>query len=165
MTTQTTNKEYNTKNTMSIRSWFFRLLSGKPHFVIGGADNPYLLRWFLIPRNHLLNIYLHKFMRSDDDRALHDHPWWFVSMILKGSYREILSEDSQLVVLRCRWSIAFRRATHRHRVELIDGASCWTLIITGRAVRTWGFWCPKGFVPWQQFTSPSDSGDIGRGCD
>ena len=48
-----------------------------PDFVIGGSDNPYLLRWFLIPRNPVFNVYLHKFMRSDDDRALHTHPWLF----------------------------------------------------------------------------------------
>lgn len=51
--------------------WLRTLLSGKPHFVIGSGESPYLLRWFLIPRNTKLNIYLHKFLQSDDDRALH----------------------------------------------------------------------------------------------
>lgn len=53
-------------------NWLKVLLSGKPHFVIGNADNPYMLRWFILPRNRLFNIYLHKFLRDDDDRALHD---------------------------------------------------------------------------------------------
>ena len=44
-------------------------------FVIGGAERPYLRRWWVIPRNRLFNVYLHQFLRSDDDRALHDHPW------------------------------------------------------------------------------------------
>ena len=35
----------------------------------------YLSRWHIIPRNRYFNIYLHKFVGSDDDRALHDHPW------------------------------------------------------------------------------------------
>ena len=51
------------------RDWFKTLISGKPHFVIGGADDPYMLRWYLIPRNRRFNIYLHKFLRDDDDRA------------------------------------------------------------------------------------------------
>lgn len=42
-------------------------------FTIGGHERPYLLRWFIIPRNRFFNIYLHKFLRSDDDRALLDH--------------------------------------------------------------------------------------------
>ena len=48
-----------------------------PDFIVGGKDNPYLLRWFVIPRNPVFNIYLHRFLRSDDDRALHDHPWGY----------------------------------------------------------------------------------------
>jgi len=60
-----------------------------PDFIIGPAENPYLHRWFVIPRNPVLNIYFHRFMRSDEDRALHDHPWINASWLLKGSYDEI----------------------------------------------------------------------------
>jgi hypothetical protein len=46
-------------------------------------------RWWVIPRNKFFNIYLHHFLHSDDDRALHDHPWWNVSILLRsGSYVE-----------------------------------------------------------------------------
>lgn len=86
-----------------------------------GADeeNPYMLRWYVIPRNPLLNIYIHKFLRSDEDRALHDHPWWFASLVLKGSYwehradRPITGKSRRMA-----GSIAFRRPTAGHRVEL-----------------------------------------------
>lgn len=60
-----------------------------PDFVIGGHANPYLLRWWLIPRNRVFNIYLHKFLRDDDDRALHDHPWFWCSIMLRGEYVEV----------------------------------------------------------------------------
>jgi hypothetical protein len=148
-------------------NWLKRLLSGKPHFVIGGHDDPYMLRWYLIPRNRRLNIYLHKFLRDDEDRALHDHPWWFVSLMLKGRYIEITPDGTNF---RGPFSIAFRRATHQHRVVLYGDPlgqkdPCWTLIVTGRKKRTWGFWCPKGFVPWHKFVDDNDTGNIGRGCD
>lgn len=147
-------------------NWLSRLLSGKPHFYIGGESNPYLLRWFLIPRNRWLNVYLHKFMRDDDDRALHDHPWWFVSFVIHGGYAEHTPTGTKI---RNQLSLAFRRAEHRHRVELpkgLDGKPipCWTLVITGRKSRTWGFWCPKGFVPWHQFVDQNDTGNVGKGC-
>ena len=147
--------------------WFKTLISGRPHFYIGGEDNPYMLRWFLIPRNRWLNVYLHKFMRDDDDRAMHDHPWWFVSVMLRGMYIECISPTN--AILRRTGSVALRRATHRHRVELLrnkDGTriTCWTLVITGRKVRTWGFWCPKGFVPWFDFVDQNDTGNVGKGC-
>jgi hypothetical protein len=55
--------------------WFKKIAGSRPpDFVIGG-DSPYMLRWWIIPRNKFFNIYLHRFLRSDDDRALHDHPW------------------------------------------------------------------------------------------
>jgi hypothetical protein len=60
-----------------------------PDFVIGGEQRPYLLRHFVIPRNPLFNVYLHCFLRSDDDRAHHDHPWLFnMSWLLDGEYIE-----------------------------------------------------------------------------
>ena len=160
-------------------NWLRTLLSGKPHFYIGGKENPYLLRWYLIPRNRWFNIYLHKFLRDDDDRALHDHPWWFISIMLKGSYIEHCDPLQypydgywarvRLAEHRATPSIAFRAAEHRHRVELQqrpDGSRvpCWTLVVTGRKAREWGFWCPKGFVPWHQFVDHTDHGNTGRGC-
>lgn len=146
-----------------IHTWLRRLLSGRPHQVIGGPDDPYLLRWHLIPRNPLFNVYLHKFLRSDDDRALHDHPWWFVSLLLRGEYVEITEAGSALRV-SAGWRFwqasrlfVFRRATWRHRVQLVrdDGVyetPCWTLVITGRRVREWGFWCRRLIDTWSAET-------------
>lgn len=35
------------------RAWLRKLVTGVPHMVIGGTDDPYLLRWYLIPRNRV----------------------------------------------------------------------------------------------------------------
>lgn len=94
-----------------------RLFRRPPDIIIGTADNPYLYRWHLIPRNRLCNIYLHKFLRSDDDRALHDHPWPSCSIILKGGYVEHLPGG---ITKTCEAGrITFRKAHQAHRVELI----------------------------------------------
>ena len=161
-----------------LKKWLLGWLHGGPHFVVGDPARPYMLRWYILPRNPLLNVYLHKFVRDDDDRALHDHPWPSVSVLLKGRYLEqmhgknLLGEPGIIKVMRSWqwWSlfgipIVFRRATHRHRIELIDGDPAWTLFVTGPVVRDWGFWCPKGFVPWQKFVEPNAPGQVGRGCD
>lgn len=58
----------------------------------GGERRPYLTRWHLIPRNRWFNLYLHKFVHGDDERALHDHPWPSASLILGGRYIEHTSE-------------------------------------------------------------------------
>lgn len=144
-----------------------RTASRPPDFIIGGVLNPYLRRWWLIPRNRWFNIYLHHFCRSDDDRALHDHPWANCSVLLAGEYTEHTIDAGGIhrrqvlhagnVRLRLTGKIA-------HRIELHKGA-CWTLFITGPRYREWGFHCPeRGWVHWQEFTAPHDAGAIGRGC-
>ena len=132
-----------------------------PDVIIGGNESPYLFRWFLIPRNRFCNIYLHKFLRSDDDRAFHDHPWWSLSFLLKGRYLNVTPAGRRL---RRRFSLMWMRATDSHRVELIDETPVWTLFFTGPKVREWGFHCPQGFVHWRKFTTPNGNA-VGKGCD
>jgi hypothetical protein len=136
-------------------------------FVIGGPANPYLFRWYLIPRNRVFNIYLHKFLRSDDDRALHDHPWPNLSFLLAGAYTEhtIPAGGINVRTVYKAGDIKVRMPGAAHRVELHDGP-CWTLFITGPHLREWGFHCPDiGWRHWRDFTSAKHSGEIGRGCE
>ena len=161
-----------------VAAWFWwvvlRLLFREPDVCIGGVENPYLKRWYIMPRNPLFNIYLHQFLRDDDDRALHDHPWASISFVLRGKYMEFQPE----MHIRRVGNIIFRRATHAHRIALFKRAEyrmdekhvmhhlpAWTLFITGPKVREWGFHCPQGWRPWQVFCDPKDSTKIGRGCE
>jgi len=142
----------------------------QPDFIIGGADNPYMLRWWILPRNMYFNIYLHKIIRDDTDLALHDHPWWNISVLLRGAYREILPDfcdynaDYGVRSLRSPYTllaslptcakirrpgnVVFRRAACAHRLEVVRGP-VWSLFITGRVRRRWGFHCPRGWKYWK----------------
>lgn len=133
-----------------------------PDFIIGPPDAPYLRRWWVIPRNRFFNIYLHQILKSDDDRALHDHPWVNVSILLSGSYVEVTPAGSYL---RKAGSWVFRRATAAHRLVVEADRPVWSLFLTGPVIRTWGFHCPKGWRPWREFVNERDSGQVGRGCD
>lgn len=148
--------------------WLAKWLRLEPHQIIGDEKNPYLKRWYIIPRNRFLNIYLHQFLRSDDDRALHDHPWWFASLLIRGAYWEH-RQDRPLTYrsLRRAPSLAFRRADTAHRVEL-DGDAfdegwrefpAWTLIVTGPREREWGFLCPQGWRHWEKFVHDNGCGE------
>jgi len=119
----------------------------------------YLHRWYVIPRNRLFNIYLHKFYASDEDRALHDHPWWSMSVLLRG---EVIEHQFNKVRIIPRWLPVFRSAKFAHRLELVKGPIT-TVFITGPRVRDWGFYCPKGWIPWWNFTTP-DGRQTGAGC-
>jgi|SRR5579859_6280632 len=123
-----------------------RIAANFPRRVIGAErGSPLLIRYFLL-RSAILGIYLHKLCRSDEDRALHDHPWTFVSIILTGGYIEH-TPDGQ----RRYWpgAILYRPAEWQHRLELDRPA--WTLVFRFRRRREWGFHCPGGWVHWLTF--------------
>lgn len=181
-----------------------------PDFVVGAssAGGAYLERWYLTPWRAwqsalrqkaqqtptaarrlaawagglLPNLYLHHFLRDDDDRALHDHPSWAASLMLDGSYIEHTIASGGIHARREYRTGALRwlRTRHTHRIELPTvnrwdaqarrpvrtSLPCWTLFLMGPTVRAWGFHCPqKGWVPWQQFTAAGKPGEIGPGCD
>lgn len=133
-----------------------------PDFIIGPHEAPYLRRWWVIPRNRFFNIYLHQILKSDDDRALHDHPWINCSVLLHGSYMEVTPKGC---FVRSAPAVVFRRAIASHRLVVRDNKPVWTLFITGPVIRDWGFHCPKGWRHWKLFVNERDSGQVGRGCD
>jgi hypothetical protein len=157
--------------------WLVKRFARKPDVIIGSERDPYLLRWHVIPRNPVLNIYLHKFLRSDDDRALHDHPWVSASLLFRGQYVEVRPKERLYPAGRLRAkhhsapALLFRGGEHPHRISLVPdrkGAlqSAWTVFVTGPRYRQWFFYCPFGRRKWQDFTSPSEKTQgRARGCD
>lgn len=162
-----------------------RAMRRAPDFYIGGRADPYLLRWYLTPYSGLYrNIpddektlwqrfvsrlpaaYVHEFRRSDDDRALHDHPWANCSILVDGSYFEhtIAAGGVHQHRRRIAGDIVIRGARSAHRVEIEPGTICRTLFVTAWRVRVWGFHCPKRWVPWREFVARNDRGAVGAGC-
>lgn len=150
----------------------------QPDFIIGGADNPYLRRHWLIPRNRFFNIYVHEFLRSDDDRALHDHPWLFnASWLIDGEYIEhtIAAGGIHVRTHRRAGAFKYRWGSAPHRIELLAFDDfradrfllpCWTVFFTGPVVRDWGFHGPeRGWVHRKDFSAADDPGAVGKGCD
>lgn len=152
-----------------------------PDFVVwADAEQrvPYLQRWWLIPRNPLLNVYLHHITQSDDDRALHDHPWANITIMLRGQYHEVVPRDQDQsngwdyvrggtrIIERRAGDIAIRvRPRFRHRLVVPAGSDgAWTLFVTGPVLHRWGFYCRAGFVHWRDFVAARDKGSVGRGC-
>lgn len=163
---------------------FVRTMSSSRCHVVRGEDfhvgHPiYLRRWWLIPRNRFFNVYLHQMLRDDDDRALHDHPYINLSLILDGGYVEVLPHGHGSLARKWRapGSLIARRAVARHRLELPPAEHAprpgilahpvsWSLFITGPRVRDWGFHCKSGWVHFRDFVNPDDGGaTVGRGCD
>jgi hypothetical protein len=130
----------------------------------GGQLVPYLVRWNLFECS-LFSIKIHKILVSDDD-CMHDHPWAFISFILKGGYveqtvkhPEVLEFENSVLTYYKKTgipeflrekktygagSILFRPAHFVHRLEINQPAT--TLVITFRKIRPWGFYTPRGWI-------------------
>jgi hypothetical protein len=134
--------------------WAKRFLSGQPHLVLATDEVVYLRRWYLLPRNPFVNLYLHNIVSSDPADAYHDHPWHSVSILLKGT----LLEDRPFRRIRAirRFRITYRSAESAHRLVVPPDQNIWTLFATGPRVRQWGFLVNRDghliWVPHDQYT-------------
>lgn len=131
----------------------------------------YLERWFIVPRNDVMNFYLHRFLGSDDDRAMHDHRGDNTSWVIDGTYLEYFrrgeyAEDGTLLghereharVVEAGTRVT-RRAEDFHRIELLDGRPVISLSQIGPTSRpSWGFDCPSGWVDWREFDRQNGCG-------
>jgi hypothetical protein len=134
------------------------------------VDKAFLHRWFLLPKNKFCNIYLHNFTRDDEDRALHDHPWFNLSVLLKGQYIEHTIDAGGVhrrTVLNA-GDLKFRAPWDAHRVECIkeydEGGAlrpipCWSLFITGPVQHGWGFHCPGEWTSRDKFSEQGGCAD------
>lgn len=127
-------------------NWIIARAKRTPYFHLEG----YMERYWLFPYGSLpfgIAIRVHHILRSDTDRHLHDHPFNFISIVLRGGYFEerLARSYGDVELRRKKWrgpgSIAFRRATDFHKLTLPVRAdrSCWTLFISFRARQPWGF--------------------------
>lgn len=145
-----------------MHGWLDRLFRREE--INGGERCPtYLYRWTIFqprwprPLWRGFGIYLHKFVADDWSRDLHDHPKRFISIGLKGQYVEQRVVPSHPLVYatatrvyRAPWVRTFP-AEHIHRLALIDGQPCWTLVIVLRSVREWGFWHRGVWIHWRDY--------------
>ena len=130
--------------------FFEKLIIGD---IIDGT--PLLTRWILF-RCYWFGVFFHTFHRSDHDRALHDHPWPFVTVILKNGYYEEhdqTDDGHKLTEYQISGSILYRPALWRHRVILDQGKPSYSLVFVGPRIRHWGFHTPNGWCWWRQYNS------------
>lgn len=138
-----------------------------PYFHLYHGDGSlYMGRYWLRPYSeNRLNwaARVHHIATADYDRVLHDHPWNFVSIVLRVGYTEVRpvgiepiwranGEEVTYTVDRRVGSFAYRRATDRHRIVAVL-PDTYTLFITGPKRQWWGFYTPFGKMHWREYDS------------
>jgi len=119
------------------------------------SKDPYLVRYYIFLKERKwfpFNIFVHKFLMSDP-ADLHDHPWPYATLILKGGYYEwtpVYDRDGRKITEVSKWcgpgSFRIRSANSLHRIELDPDVTAWTLFMPGPQQREWGFATRKGWV-------------------
>lgn len=115
---------------------------------------PYLDRYYIFLKNRKhfpFNFTLHKVMVSDEP-VLHDHPWNYATLILKGGYWENIPLTNSTTggvvgstrVWRGPGHFRFRKADDLHWLELEKDENgneipCWSLFFMGNKKKEWGF--------------------------
>lgn len=142
---------------------FLKLLErlGRKRIVLDRvSDQPYLERYYLFLTDRKwfpFNVFLHRFLKSDPD-DVHDHPWPYATLILRGGYYEWVPEFNSLgqkigEIRHWRGPGHFRvcRSTSYHRIELCEGIDCWTLFMPGPHQRQWGFLVNNQWIHNEQY--------------
>jgi hypothetical protein len=146
-----------------MKKWFLQWLErhGRKLVIMDRINNePYLDRYYLFLKDRKwfpFNVFLHKFHKSDPD-DVHDHPWPYATIILKGGYYEWLphfGKDGKKIGEIARWcgpgSFRVCGATSYHRIELDPSVECWTLFMPGPQQRQWGFLTREGWVEHEDY--------------
>jgi len=106
----------------------------------------YMRRW--VVKTPWFLVRLHHIMRGDSDRHFHDHPFDFVSFILRGGYVEYTPERGPRAFKP--GDVVVKKATDLHYLKLIDGPA-WTLVFASPYYREWGFKTECGWVPASEY--------------
>jgi len=112
------------------------------------SNEPLVERYYVFLKNRTwfpFNIFVHKFCKSDPD-DVHDHPWPYATLILKGGYYEWIPQfDKQgnkfgeVAVWRGPGHFRICGASSYHRIELDPSITAWSLFMPGPQKREWGF--------------------------
>jgi hypothetical protein len=122
--------------------------------------DPYMIRYYLFLKNRKnfpFNLTLHKILKSDDP-VLHDHPWSYGTIILKGGYYEtvpVFSGDGEVLEHKTYWRgpgyMTFRKSSSFHYLTLKADQPCTTLFFMGPQKTVWGFLTEKGWTLWTDY--------------
>lgn len=137
-----------------INKLLYKLTAGLPcRLIPRDEDEPYLERYYL---GQLFGVtfYLHRFVSSDEEPHLHNHPWnWGRALVLSGSYNEEVVTDlcphatpaggsgCLTETRRVRWWNSVN-GNHFHRIANAQPGT-WTLFFHGARTRVRMGQCSK----------------------
>ena len=112
--------------------------SGKLHF----------RRWQIL-KTRWFSIWLHGIYAPDEDKHLHNHPWDFKSLVLKGSYIE-QTENGNITQRPGRFNSRNGKEDF-HKILELKSPVIYTLFIVSPVKRTWGYKVDGTFIQNEEY--------------
>ena len=132
-------------------------------FDIWKGGEIYLTRLVLF-RCPWFQVLLHWIRATDDDPGPHDHPWSFFSLLLWGSYTELVGQPDnvgwrtvwleKVKLQRCRW-LNSKGTRSAHQIVRLHSRTVLSLVVSGPKRKSWGFYVPRS--PLLLFKEPPGS--------
>lgn len=82
------------------------------------------------------SIYIHHIYKADQDKHLHNHPWNYVSMVIKGSYLEQSVAGVNHIMP---FSFNYAKRNRFHKILKLNDEKVISIFITGKRHKTWGY--------------------------
>lgn len=95
---------------------------------------------------HIFNfcsLFVHFIYKEDKDKYLHNHPWNYVGLVLKGSY----TEETELGTRQAKLgTVSFGNRKFFHKILKINDGPVVTLFFVYGKYIDWGYKSENGFV-------------------
>lgn len=117
----------------------------------------YLVR-LMVFQCPLFGVYVHDIHEDDGDRDPHNHPYSFISIVLRGSYTEDIYADPRARRSECETRTHGRLTAHKmdrfkaHRIVYAEPGLKTLIFVGRRSPAGWGFFETDGtFVDWETY--------------
>jgi hypothetical protein len=113
-------------------------------------------RWELL-KTPWFSIWLHGIYAADTDKHLHNHPWDFCSLILKGSYiEETLDGNNKMFPGK----ISKRNGSNYHKIKQLLTPTVYTLFFVTPIKRDWGYNVDGKHIQHEEYRKLKNSGKL-----
>lgn len=112
-------------------------------------------RWKLFTLFNL-NFYIHKIYLPDRDEHLHNHPWDYFSLVLKGDFIEQNEHGLKTMNIG---KFVFRNGRKYHKIFATGGVVT-TLFITTKRKYNWGYLVDGKFIGNKKYRELKNKGEL-----
>ena len=113
-------------------------------------------RWEIL-KTRWGSIWLHAIYKADQDKHLHNHPWDFTSVVLKGSYYEQTSLGNKK---QYPGKINIRNGEEHHKILELLSPVVYTLFFVSAPKRQWGYKVEGKFIDHETYREMKNKGEL-----